>query len=57
MINSKITKVANQQSSEDKLFKELESINWKLWEMMKMMKEYMEQTPEPKKTSSRKTAE
>ena len=39
MINSKVTKQAVQQTAEDKLFKVLESIDWKLWEMMNMMKE------------------
>ena len=40
MINSKITKQATQQSSEEKLFKLLESMDWKLWEMYNMMKDY-----------------
>ena len=39
MINAKITKQATQQTTEEKLFKLLESIDWKLWEMMNMMKE------------------
>ena len=33
MINSKVTKQAVQQTAEDKLFKVLESIDWKLWEI------------------------
>lgn len=58
MINSKITKVANQQTTEDKLFKLLEGIDWKLWEMMNMMKEAQDQnTKPPAKTKTRKTAE
>lgn len=43
MINSKITKTATQQTTEDRLFKLLESIDWKLWEMMNMMKEAREE--------------
>jgi len=43
MINSKITKTATQQITEDRLFKLLESIDWKLWEMMNMMKEAREE--------------
>jgi hypothetical protein len=39
MINSKITKVAAQQTTEERLFKLLESIDWKLWEMYNIMKE------------------
>lgn len=39
MINSKITKQATQQNSEEKLFKLLESIDWKLWEIYNMMKD------------------
>jgi len=35
MINSKL---ANQLSSEEKLFKMLESIDWKLWEMYNILK-------------------
>ena len=39
MINAKLTKAAAQQSSEEKLFKLLESIDWKLWEIYNMMKD------------------
>jgi hypothetical protein len=39
MINSKLTKQVDKQTSEEKLFKLLESIDWKLWEMYNMMKE------------------
>jgi hypothetical protein len=48
MINSKITKTAQQQTTEERLFKLLESIDWKLWEMYNMMKDNM---PEPVKTN------
>ena len=54
MINSKITKQAVQQSSEEKLFKLLESIDWKLWEMMNMLKDNL---PEQPKTTTTKTSE
>ena len=39
MINSKITKVAAQQTTEERLFKLLESIDWKLWEMYNILKD------------------
>jgi hypothetical protein len=52
MINSKITKQAAQQSSEEKLFKLLESIDWKLWEMMNMLKDNL---PEQSKTKTKTT--
>ena len=42
MINSKITKQAQQQSSEERLFKVLESIDWKLWEMYNILKKETE---------------
>lgn len=50
MINSKITKNAAQQSSEERLFKLLESIDWKLWEMYNMMKDNLPAKPTDKKT-------
>lgn len=64
MINSRLTKTSEQQSNEERLFKELESINWKLWEMMNMMKAYMssqqlesksETKPKPKLTAKKAT--
>jgi len=48
MINSKITKQVAQQSTEEKLLKLLESIDWKLWEMYNMMKDNL---PEKSKTA------
>ena len=48
MINSKITKQAVQQSSEEKRFKLLESIDWKLWEMMNMLKDNLPEQPKTK---------
>ena len=57
MINSKITKTAAQQSSEEKLFKLLEGIDWKLWEMYNMMKDNMPAKPVDKKTTKSKAVE
>ena len=54
MINSKITKTAAAQSSEEKLFKLLESIDWKLWEMYNMMKDNMPEKPADKKAAKSK---
>ena len=57
MINSKITKQAVQSSTEEKLMKLLESIDWKLWEMMNMMKDNLPEkvkTVKPLKTVSKK---
>ena len=59
MINSKITKQAAQQSNEEKLFKLLESIDWKLWEIYNMMKDNLPENPKaadkkPTKTSLKK---
>jgi hypothetical protein len=48
MINSKITKQSQQQTSEEKLFKLLESIDWKLWEIYNMMKDNL-----PEKTAKK----
>jgi len=56
MINSKITKQVAQQSSEEKLFKLLESIDWKLWEMMNMLKDNLPEQPKTK-TKAKKTEE
>ncbi len=39
MINAKITKGAPKESTEERLFKLLESIDWKLWEIYNMMKD------------------
>lgn len=49
MINTKITKTATQQTNEERLFKLLESMDWKLWEMYNMMKDFTsEKTGKPK---------
>ncbi len=58
MINSKITKQAQQQSSEERLFKLLESIDWKLWEMYNILKKETEgKTPAAKATKTAKKTE
>jgi hypothetical protein len=54
MINSKITKQATQQTSEEKLFKLLESIDWKLWEMYNMMKKELDPKNGVKKPTAKK---
>jgi len=59
MINSKITKTSQQQTTEEKLFKLLESMDWKLWEMYNLMKENAEVATKaaPKTKTTKKTAE
>jgi hypothetical protein len=49
MITSKITKTPNG-TTEERLFKLLESIDWKLWEIMNMMKDNL-----PEKLKAAKT--
>ena len=55
MINSKITKQVAQQSYEEKLFKLLESIDWKLWEMMNMLKDNLPEQPKTKTKTTKKS--
>jgi len=62
MINSKLTKTTTQVSNEERLFKVLESIDWKLWEMYNMMKKELEgKSPStkkvPAKSATKKTEE
>jgi hypothetical protein len=57
MINSKVTKQANQQSSEEKLFKLLESIVWKLWEIYNMMKDNLPEKSAPAKKTTKVKAQ
>lgn len=53
MINSKITKTTvNQLTTEDRVLKFLEGIDWKLWEIYKMLKEQTENSETP--TSNKK---
>jgi hypothetical protein len=53
MINSKITKGTPKEDPQEKLFKLLESIDWKLWEMYNMMKDNLPKTPEAKKPATK----
>jgi hypothetical protein len=53
MINAKVTKNTPTTPSEEKLFKLLESIDWKLWEIMNMIKDNV---PEKEKTPATKTS-
>ena len=58
MINSKITKTGAQTSNEERLFKLLESIDWKLWEIYNMMKDNLPEKPKTvKKTTAKKSEE
>jgi hypothetical protein len=60
MINSKVTKGAPAVATEEKLFKLLESMDWKLWEIMNMLKDNLpekEKTPVTKTTKAKKTDE
>ena len=50
MINSKVTKGTPAVATEEKLFKLLESMDWKLWEIMNMLKDNL-----PEKTAAAKT--
>ena len=61
IINPKANKVERPLTVEEKLFKLLESMDWKLWEMMNMMKAQAEPTkttvPAPKTKTSKKVEE
>jgi hypothetical protein len=58
MINSKITKTSAQTSNEERLFKLLEGIDWKLWEIYNMMKDNVSEKPKTvKKTTAKKSEE
>ena len=54
MINSKITKGVQKEDPQERLFKLLESIDWKLWEMYNMMKDNL---PAKTETKPKKKAE
>lgn len=51
MINSKITRGTVKEDPQERLFKLLESIDWKLWEIYNMMKDNL---PESSKTDDAK---
>jgi hypothetical protein len=58
MINSKVTKGAPAVATEEKLFKLLESMDWKLWEIMNMLKDNVpEKTAAAKTTKAKKSEE
>ena len=57
MINSKITKTSAQTSNEERLFKLLEGIDWKLWEIYNMMKDNLQDQPKTSKKSTTKKTE
>ena len=58
MINSKVTKGTPAVATEEKLFKLLESMDWKLWEMMNMLKDNLpEKAPAAKTTKAKKSEE
>jgi hypothetical protein len=58
MINSKITKNSPaQQSNEERLFKLLESIDWKLWEMYNMLKDNLPEATKKPATKTKKSEE
>jgi hypothetical protein len=51
MINAKLAKQVEKQNSEERLFKLLESIDWKLWEMYNMMKDNVPNKPKLEKNT------
>jgi hypothetical protein len=53
MINTKITKGTPKEDPQEKLFKLLEGIDWKLWEIYNMMKDNL---PAKEKTAPAKPA-
>jgi hypothetical protein len=58
MINSKVTKGTPAVATEEKLFKLLESMDWKLWEIMNMLKDNLpEKTAAAKTTKAKKSEE
>ena len=61
MINAKITKGAPKESTEERLFKLLESIDWKLWEMYNMLKDNVpnstKEVKKPATTKAKKTTD
>ena len=58
-INTKISKTQVAQNDPERLFKLLESIDWKLWEMYNMMKKELgdKGTTPAKKVSKKTTSE
>jgi hypothetical protein len=52
MINTKVKKTADTVNAEEKLFKLLESIDWKLWEIMNMLKDNVPEKDDKKPKKS-----
>ena len=57
MITSKITKGTPKEDPQEKLFKLLESIDWKLWEMYNMMKDNLPSENKKPVIKSKKTTD
>jgi len=59
MITSKITKNKNAttDSTEERVLKLLESIDWKLWEMYNMMKDNLPEKSKTAKSTAAKKSE
>jgi hypothetical protein len=57
MITSKITKNSTADSTEERLLKLLESIDWKLWEMYNMMKDNLPEKSKTAKSTAAKKSE
>lgn len=55
MINTKLKQTATNQSTEEKFTKLLESIDWKLWEIMNMMKDQIAEKSTPAPATKKKT--
>lgn len=55
MITSKIAKGTPKEDPQEKLFKLLESIDWKLWEIYNMMKDNLPAEGKKTTTKSKKT--
>jgi hypothetical protein len=54
MINTKLTRnIPHPPTTEERLFKLLESIDWKLWEMYSMMKDSSQEEAPAKKTTKK----
>lgn len=58
MINSKITKGTPKEDPQERLFKLLESMDWKLWEMYNILKDAVppkdsKEVKEVKKTTAK----
>ena len=57
MINNKVSKAPVKETPEDRLFRLLEGIDWKLWEMYNMMQDIHEVAAPDKAAKRKKDAE